>query len=65
MATSGGFPLIAIEIGIGFLVPLGWAVWELVKLRREQRRDEAAKRNAADALPPPQSASDGAAASDP
>jgi hypothetical protein len=65
MATSGGFPLIAIEIGIGFLVPLGWAVWELVKLRREQRRDEAAEHNAADALPPPQSASDGAAPSDP
>jgi hypothetical protein len=54
MATSGGFPLIAIEIGIGFLVPLGWAVWELVKLRREQKRDEAAERNAADAAPPSQ-----------
>jgi hypothetical protein len=40
-------------------------VWELVKLRREQRRDEAVQRSAADALPPPQSASDGAAASDP
>lgn len=64
MATNGGFPLIAIEIGIGFLVPLGWAVWELVKLRREQRRDEAAQRNAADALPP-QSASKGSAPSDP
>jgi hypothetical protein len=65
MATSDGFPLIAIEIGIGFLVPLGWAVWELVKLRREQRRDEAAARNAADALPPPQAASNGVAPSDP
>jgi hypothetical protein len=46
MATSGGFPLIAIEIGIGFLVPLGWAVWELVKLRREQRRDAEKARSA-------------------
>ncbi len=32
-------PLIALEIAIGFLVPLGWAVWELVSLRREQRKD--------------------------
>jgi hypothetical protein len=52
MATSGGFPLIAIEIGIGFLVPLAWAVWELVKLKREQKRDAAARRDAADAAPP-------------
>jgi hypothetical protein len=56
MATGGGFPLIAIEIGIGFLVPLGWAVWELVKLRREQRRDEAAQRSAVAVKSPPERA---------
>jgi hypothetical protein len=55
MATGSGFPLIAIEIGIGFLVPLGWAVWELVKLRRERKRDEAAaERSNANAVPPSQ-----------
>ncbi len=52
MATSGGFPLIAIEIGIGFLVPLAWAVWELVKLRRERKRDEAAAQQAQATAPP-------------
>jgi hypothetical protein len=46
MATSGGFPLIAIEIVIGFLVPVAWAVWELVKLRREQRLDAEKARSA-------------------
>jgi hypothetical protein len=57
MAVSSGFPLVGdrrsaieIEIGIGFLVPLGWAVWELVKLRR----DEAAQHSTANALPPSQ-----------
>jgi hypothetical protein len=54
MATSGGFPLIAIEIAIGFLVPEGWAVWELVKLRRERERDAAAERSNANAVPPSQ-----------
>jgi hypothetical protein len=55
MAVSSGFPLVGdrrskSEIGIGFLVPLGWAVWELVKLRR----DEAAQRSTVNAVPPSQ-----------
>jgi len=32
-------PLIALEIVIGFVAPIGVAVWELWSLRREQRRD--------------------------
>ncbi|HSC62332.1 MAG TPA: hypothetical protein VLD35_01765 [Caldimonas sp.] len=32
-------PLIALEIVLGFVAPVGWAVWELWSLRREQRRD--------------------------
>jgi hypothetical protein len=38
--------LIWLEIVLGFGVPVGWAVWQLVSLRREQRRDrEAAEGN--------------------
>ena len=43
---------IAIEILIGFAVPLAWGVWELYDLRRERRKDEAAARRAAPTLPP-------------
>lgn len=44
-------PLIAIEIVVGFGVPLVWAIWQLVSVRRELRRDrEAAARQAE---PPP------------
>jgi len=32
-------PLIALEIVLGFVAPLGWAFWELWSLRRERRRD--------------------------
>ena len=40
-------PLIAIEIVVGFGVPLAWAIWQLVSVRRELRRDrEAAARKA-------------------
>ena len=42
-------PLIAIEILLGFGVPIGWGVWELWSLRREQRRD--AQRRPADEAP--------------
>ena len=28
-----------IELLFFLCLPLGWAIWELVKLRREQRRD--------------------------
>ncbi len=39
--------LIWLEVVLGFGVPVGWAVWQLVSLRREQRRDrEAAGRDA-------------------
>lgn len=33
--------LIWIEVVLGFGVPVGWAVWQLVSLRREQARDRA------------------------
>jgi hypothetical protein len=41
-------PLIAIEIVVGFGVPIAWGVWQLVDLRRERRRD------ALNAAPPAQ-----------
>ena len=34
-------PLIAIEIFLGFGVPLVWGFWELWSLRREKERDRA------------------------
>ena len=34
-----GLPLIALEIFLGFGVPIAWGVWELIALRRERRRD--------------------------
>jgi hypothetical protein len=37
-------PLIALEIVLGFVAPLGWAFWELWSLRRERRRDLAKAR---------------------
>lgn len=43
-----GLPLISLEIFLGFGVPLAWGIWELVSLRREQRRD--AEREAQRAL---------------
>ena len=30
---------IALEILVGFGIPIAWGVWELVSLRREQTRD--------------------------
>ncbi len=46
-------PLIAIEVVLGFVVPVGWGVWELMSLRRERRRDaEAAAVSAASASRP-------------
>ena len=41
--------LIWLEVVLGFGVPVGWAVWQLVTLRREQARDREA---AASAEPP-------------
>ena len=32
-------PVIAIEILLGFGVPIGWGLWELWTLRREKERD--------------------------
>ena len=37
-----GWTMGAIELGLIFLPILGWAIWELCSLRREQRRDKAA-----------------------
>lgn len=34
-------PLIALEIVLGFGVPLAWGVWQLISLRREKARDAA------------------------
>ena len=49
--------LIWIEVVLGFGVPVGWAVWQLVSLRREQARDraEAALREAESRNPKPNS----------
>ena len=33
-------PLIAIEIFLGFGVPLVWGVWELISLKREKEKDK-------------------------
>jgi hypothetical protein len=32
-------PLIALEIFLGFGVPIVWAAWELISLRREREQD--------------------------
>ena len=34
-------PLIVLEVVLGFVVPLGWGVWQLVALRRDQRQADA------------------------
>lgn len=55
-------PLIALEIVLGFVAPLGWALWELWSLRRERRRDAEKKRSgarAAEAVAPRKDASSG------
>ena len=33
-----GLPLIVLEVFLGFGVPLVWAVWELLALRRDRKR---------------------------
>ena len=40
-------PLIAIEILLGFGVPIGWGVWELWSLRREKANDRLKAEHAA------------------
>ncbi len=46
-------PLIALELFLGFGVPLAWGVWQLISLRREKARDQAreAERSAGEAPP--------------
>jgi hypothetical protein len=44
--VSQGPPLIVLEIVLGFAVPIGWGVWQLLELRRLKRRDEAQARAA-------------------
>lgn len=47
MSDGPRLPLIAVEILLAFGV-LAWAVWELVQLKREKRKDaERARREAA------------------
>jgi hypothetical protein len=47
--------LIVLEIVVGFGIPVSWAVWELVKLRREQRRDREKAAALEQLAPPPPS----------
>jgi hypothetical protein len=44
-------PLIALEVVLGFVVPVGWGVWELMSLRRDRRRQERADTEASQAKP--------------
>ncbi len=47
-------PLIVLEVVLGFAVPIGWAVWELMSLRRDRKRQEREareKRGIGDAAP--------------
>jgi hypothetical protein len=38
-------PQFILEVLLGFAVPIGWAVWELLALRRDRkRRQDEAKR---------------------
>jgi hypothetical protein len=39
-------PLIAVEIVIGFVAPLAWAIWELLSLRRDRQRQASRKPDA-------------------
>jgi hypothetical protein len=29
------------EVLVGFVLPVGWGVWQLIDLRREKKKDEA------------------------
>lgn len=51
MSSGGGLPLIALEIVLGFGVPVAWGVWQLIDLRRYREADarEKAAREAAEA----------------
>ena len=40
-------PLIALEVVLGFVVPVGWGVWELISLRRDRQRSAERDRHAA------------------
>jgi hypothetical protein len=42
-------PLIALEVVLGFVVPVGWGISELLSLRRDRRRGEEFSGEAADA----------------
>ncbi len=46
-----GWTMGVIELGLVFLPILGWAIWELWSLRREQRRDAAASAERASQRP--------------
>jgi len=49
--SGEGWPLITLEIVLGFGVPLAWGVWQLIDLRRYREKD-AAERLARQARPP-------------
>lgn len=42
--------LIWIEVVLGFVIPVGWGLWQLAELRRLKRRDDEAARTG---TPPP------------
>jgi hypothetical protein len=45
--SDGSISLIWLEIVLGFAAPVGWAVWELIKLRRLRAADAEQDRRAA------------------
>jgi hypothetical protein len=45
---SGGFPLIWLELVLGFGVPIAWGVWQLIDLRRWREKDRASRKHGAD-----------------
>ena len=47
-----GVSLIWLEVVLGFVVPIGWAVWQLIDLRRERERDRLKAKAADDATAP-------------
>jgi hypothetical protein len=46
--VNPGLPLIALEIFLGFGVPVAWALWELHGLRRDRIARERAQADAAE-----------------
>lgn len=45
MGLAGGHArtdrVIWFEVLVGFAIPVGWGVWQLIDLKREKKRDDA------------------------